>query len=778
MTLLNLKTGFRTLYRNKLYTLLNIMGLSVGMASAMLIFLWVQFQVSYDRFHKNGDSIYRINQDQYYSNDEVFHVVATATGLAKIVKENFSQVTHATRYNQRQGLFEISEELKAMENLVFVDPDFFTMFSFPLLKGEANRVLENTRSMVISEKIAKKYFENSNPMGKTVVLEGEFPFTITGIIRDNPPNTEINCDILIPFEFYKELGENTESMANNWITTYVQLAPGISADSVNKAIDIFRKAHFPESKTVFYLQPLKRIHLFWVWGGGPIRNVRLFTIIAALLILIAAINFTNLSTAMAAKRYTEIGVRKSFGADGKTLFWQFISETLLLSFISLFIALILTESFLPWYNNVLETKLRVRYDDWVMIVGFVGIMIITGFLSGLYPALFLSSFKPVKILKANPILNKRSYLRESLVVLQFSLAIILIVNTIIVKKQHSFLQKQEVGFQRENILYIPLRGSLSEKYDFFKSRLEEVEGVQSVTYSSHVPLYIYSNGGGFDWPGKPPEINPLVSNTTVDFDYLETFGIDLDQGEFYPSNKFYDTSIVVINKTFADIIGMDPIVGETINAWGRKVKVVGVTKDFNFKPLYNKIEPLIMICDTGWHQYVFCKLSPQDLPGTIKKIGEVHDMTNGNFPFEYHFMDAQFEQMYSSEQRQGRIFNIFAILAIFISCLGLFGLSSFMMTQRTKEIGIRKTNGATDINIMLLFSKYYTRWVLVSFVVALPASYFLIYAWLKNYAYKTDISWWVFVLAGIIAIIISIITVGGQSWKASRKNPIEALRYE
>jgi ABC-type antimicrobial peptide transport system permease subunit len=665
-----------------------------------------------------------------------------------------------------------------MEFVQFVDPDFFTMFSFPLIKGEANRVLENTRSMVISQKIAKKYFGNSNPIGKTVVLEGEFPFTITGIIRDNPQNTEINCEILIPFEFYKELGENTDAFTNNWITTYVQLAPGVIADSVNRDIEVFKKAHFPENKNVYYLQPLNRIHLYWVWGGGPIRNVRLFSIIAALLILIAAINFTNLSTAMAAKRYTEIGVRKSFGASRKTLFRQFISETLLLSIISLFIALILTESFLPWYNKVLQTNLIVRYNDWVMIGGFLGIMIITGFLSGLYPALFLSSFKPVKILKANPILNKKSFLRESLVVLQFALAIILIVNTIIVKKQHSFLQKQEVGFQRENVLYIPLRGNLSEKYEFFKSQLEEIEGVQSVTFSSHVPTTIYSNGGGFDWPGRPPEINPLVSNTTVDFDYLETFGISLYQGEFYPENKYYDTNTIVINKTFAEIIGLDPIVGEIISVWGRKAKVIGVTNDFNFKPLYSKIEPLIMICDSGWHQYVFCKLSPRDLPGTIKRIGEIHDMINVAFPFEYHFVDAEFEQMYASEQRQGRIFNIFAILAIFISCLGLFGLSSFMMTQRTKEIGIRKTNGATDFNIMLLFSKYYTRWVLVSFIVAMPVSYFLIYSWLKNYAYKTAISWWVFVLAGVIAVIISIITVGGQSWKASRKNPIEALRYE
>jgi ABC-type antimicrobial peptide transport system permease subunit len=774
----NLKTGLRTLYRNKLYTVLNVLGLSVGMASAILIFLWVQFQISFDRFHENTELIYRVIQDQYYSNDEVFHVEVTPTALAKAMKENLPQISQTTRYNMKQSLFEINEETKAMENVQLVDPDFFRMFSFPLIKGDPGRVLEKPRSMVISEKIAGKYFGKTDPVGKTVILEGEFPFTITGVIRDNPKNTEISCDILIPFEFYKELGENTETFQNNWITTYVQLLPGISADSVNKGIDHYKKIHFPDSKTIFFLQPLKRIHLFWIWGGGPIRNVRLFSIIAAILILIAAINFTNLSTAMSAKRFTEIGIKKSFGAGRKALFRQFITETLILSAVSMFIALILAESFLTWYNNMLQTQLKIRYNDVIMVAGFFVIMIITGFLSGLYPALYLSSFKPIRILKSNPMANKKSFLRESLVVIQFALAIILIVNTIIVKKQHAFLQKQEVGFQRDNILFIPLRGNFRDKFEFIKSELEKVEGVKSVTFSSHVPATIYSNGGGYDWAGKSPEINPLVSNTMADYDYLETFGMTLKEGEFYARYQYTDTNNIVINNTFAEIIGIKPIIGEYIKAWGRQMKIIGVVNDFNFKPLYSKVEPLIILNITDWHQYVFCKLSAENMPQTIKKIGDVHERINGAFPFEYHFVDADFEQMYNAEQRQGRIFNVFSFLAIFISCLGLFGLSSFMMTQRTKEIGIRKTNGATALHIMVLFGKYYIRWILVSFVLAVPVSYFLIEKWLKNYAYKTDISWWVFVLAGLLAIVISVITVGGQSWKAARRNPIDALHYE
>jgi putative ABC transport system permease protein len=567
-------------------------------------------------------------------------------------------------------------------------------------------------------------------------------------------------------------------MGNNWLATYVQLTPGTTAESINQAIEKFKKQHAPDTKAVFYLQPLRNIHLYWVWGGGPIKNVRLFSIIAVLLIIVAAINFTNLSTAMAAKRYKEIGIKKTFGADRKVLVVQFLSETLLLSVISFFIALILAETFLPWYNKLLGTELHIHYSDGILIAGFLGIMLLTGFLSGVYPALFLSSFKPVKILKSNGSLHKRSLLRETLVVLQFCLAIMLIVNTIIIKKQQDFMRKKDVGIQRENIMYMSVRGELNSKYELFKSQLLADPDIMNVCRSSFLPTGIYSNGGGYKWQGKPPDVDPLVSNTTIDCDYLKTFGIKMYEGEFYPENTYNDTLHVVINKTFADIIGLKSVIGSTLEMWSRKLTILGVTEDFNFKPLSQKVEPLVMVCSPNYSQYIMCRISSGDIQKTVKRIEKLHEGIDGNYPFEYHFLDAEYDSLYANEARQGKIFNIFSFLAILISCLGLFGLSSFMMAQRIKEIGVRKSNGATVMNLMMLFSRYYTRWVLISFVIAVPVSYFIIQSWLKSYAYKTPISWWIFAVAGGIAFLIAMLTVGWQIWKSARRNPVEALRYE
>jgi putative ABC transport system permease protein len=777
MNSINLKLGVRNLLRDKQYTILNILGLSIGMASAMLIFLWVQFQVNFDRFHKNKELIYRVVQDQFYTNGEVFHVQVTPPGMVKALKDNVPGITHSSRYSDKRTLVQ-ANDIKTIEHIHFVDPDFFTMFSFPLLRGNVKTVFKTSHSVVISEKMAGKFFGNNDPIGKTVMVEGKYPFMVTGIIKDCPQNTDISYNMLVPFEFYKELGEDIESLDNNWLTTYVQLSPGVKPEPVNQNIEKLKKKYKPHNKTIFYLQPLGDIHLHWIGGGGPIKNIKLFSIIAALLILIAAINFTNLSTAMAAKRFREIGVKKSFGASRKVLVTQFLSETLLLSFISLFIAFILTESFLPWYNSLLMADLGINYFDGKLMAGFLGIMFITGVLSGSYPALFLSGLKPVNILKANKPAHKQSFIRESLVILQFGLSIILIVNTIIIKKQQNFMQTKELGIRKDNILYIPIRGELGTKSDVFKSQLLKDPSIKSVCLSSSLPSGIWSNGGGYTWHGKPSDVDPLVSQVRVDFDFARTFGIKMYEGEFFPANQYMDTNHVVINKTFADIIAKKPIINEVIEIWGMKLKIVGVTENFHFKPLSSKIDPLAMFCKTRNQFYLFCKISSGNIRETIKKIKNLHDKMNSNYPFEYHFLDEAYDQLYTNEERQGKIFNVFSFLAIFISSLGLFGLSSFMMAQRIKEIGIRKANGGGIVNIMSLLTRYYIKWVIISFVIASPVSYYFIHAWLKNYAYRTPVSWWIFALAGLVTFIIALATVGVQCWKTANKNPVEALRYE
>ena len=776
MRSIKLKLILRVIYRNKLHTILNVLGLSIGLACAILIYLWVQFQISYDRFHKNGESIYRVVQDQFYTNGEVFHVSVTPTGISRIMKENIANIAQSTRYHNQPFLLNIKGN-RAIEEIHLVDHDFLTMFTFPLIKGEANKVFENNHSMVISEKMAKKYFGTKDPIGEIILLEGKYPFTITGIIKDNPKNSEIWFKFLIPFEFYKEMGINTEEMGNNWIDTYVQLTPGTSAKSVDQTIEAFRKKNAPKSEVKFYLQPLKNIHLYWLWGGGPIKNVRLFSLIAILIILIAAINFTNLSTAMAGKRFKEVGVKKTLGASRNILQRQFFSETLVLSLISLFFALIIVESLLPWFNSLLESELNLNYQDFKLFGGILAITLITGVLSGTYPAIFLSSFKPIQVIKG---MNSghRSIMREVLVVFQFCLAIVLIVNTIIIKKQQDFMQKKELGINKENIIYIPIRGELHDKYSLFKEELSNEPSIKSICLSSHLPTGIWSNGGSYKWQGKPPQVDPLVTQVTVDFDYVKTFGLKMFDGKFFSDKQYLDTENIVINKTFADITGMNPIIGQVIERGDTKYKIIGVTENFNFKPVYSKIEPLAMFCFPKHHNYFFLKIISDNVQNTIKKIEKVHNQLNPDYPFEYHFLDEDYGNLYKNDERQGKLFSYFSFLAIFISCLGLFGLSSFMIAQRTKEIGIRKIHGANAFSIMALFTRYYTRWVVFSFLVAVPVAYYFGYKWLSNFEYKTIMNWWIFVLAGMIVYSIAMTTIGWQIWRTAKRKPVEALRYE
>jgi len=432
---------------------------------------------------------------------------------------------------------------------------------------------------------------------------------------------------------------------------------------------------------------------------------------------------------------------------------------------------------LPWYNSLLETNLKLTYVDWKLLCGILGIVFITGVLAGTYPAIYLSSLKPALILKGTN-KRKRSVLRETLVVLQFGLAIVLIINTIIIKKQRDFMQKEDVGIQKENIIYLPLRGTLYQKVELFKSEMSHDPSVKSISFSSHLPSGVWSNGGNYKWADKPPQVDPLVSSMSVDFDYVKTFGLKMHDGEFYSEKKYNDTNHIVINKVFADIIGLKPIIGQIIEKDGRKLSIIGVTENFHFKPLHAKIEPLAMYCFSRRMGYIFLKVSSNNMQKTIRKIEEMHNKINGEYPFEYHFLDETYDQLYKGEERQGKIFGFFSFLAIFISCLGLFGLSSFMIAQHTREIGIRKANGAMVTGLMLFFIKYYVKWVLVSFLIAAPVSYYFLNAWLKNFAYKTSLSWWIFAIAGLIAFLIALVTVSWQSWRAANRNPMETLRYE
>jgi putative ABC transport system permease protein len=769
--------------RFKVYSIINILGLSVGMACVILIYLWVQDELSFDRFHTNTEDIYRIVQTQYYTGDEKLEVEVTQLGMAKCAKENIPGVVHSTRYTNWTMDFLVQyDDRSFVEKIHLVDPEFLEIFSFPLIKGDKKNVLNEPYSIVLTSEMSEKIFRKEDPIGKIVTINNQYAFTVTGIIKKPPKNSHLWFNFLIPATFFKELGRDLDDMGNNFLYTYVLMNKGADIEEAGEKLTKFlcEKQEDRDHKcTRYYLQPLKRIHLYPVWGGGPIRNVKIFSLIAFLILVIACINFINLSTALATGRFKEIGLKKVVGGNRRRLIKQYYTEVFLLVFISLFIAFTLTETLLPVFNKLTGKEITIQLLNPKFILGILSVIIVTVFLAGTYPALYISSPSAVNVIKGDIYFGKKKAMfREILVIVQFSIAIILIINTIIINKQLVYMQNRELGINKENIISIPLRGDLKNKYETFKNELLKNNNILSVTFADWKPTGIYSNSGGWDWPGKSPDLEPLVSNSSVGYDYAKTFGLKVYKGDFFPKRLYNDTTSIVINKTFADIIGMEPLIGEIITIWDIKLKVVGMVEDFNFKPAYIKVEPIAFYIYPEDYKFIFVKVISEDINKTVKFIENTHSEFNSAYPFEYSFLDDDYNSLYWGEKQRRKIFSYFAFFSIFISCLGLFGLSSFIINRSTKDIGIRKVNGANVSSILSIYIKSFSKWIAIAIIISFPVAYFTMNKWLQNYAYRTGISWWIFALAGITAFVIALLTVSLQSWRAASRNPVESLRYE
>ncbi len=779
----NLKFTLRNLLRFRVYAIINILGLSVGMACVILIYLWVQDELSFDRFHKDTEDIYRIVQTQYYTGDEKLEVDVTQLGMAKYVKENIPGVVHSARYTRWTLDFLIQYNNKSfLEKIHMVDPEFLQIFSFPLIKGDRKNVLNEPRSIVLTGEMSEKIFGKENPIGKIVTINNLYAFTVTGIITKPPKNSHLWFNFLIPITFFKELGRDLDDMGNNFLFTYVRMNKGVDIENAGKKLtDLLCETQDEhEGKcTRYYFQPLKRIHLYPVWGGGPIKTVKIFGLIAFLILVIACINFINLSTALATGRFREIGLKKVVGANRRRLIIQYYIEVFLLVFISLFLAFTLTETLLPVFNELTGKEISIQLFNPEFILGIISVTLVTVFLAGTYPALYISSPSAVNVIKGDIYFGKKKAIfREILVIVQFSIAIILIINTIIINKQLVFIQNRELGINKENIICMPLRGDLKNKYEIFKTELLKNKNILNVTFSDWKPTGIYSNGSGWDWPGKSPDLEPLVSHSSVGYDYAETFGLKINKGDFFPKRTYDDQSSIVINKTFANIIGIEELIGEILTIGDYKLKVVGIVEDYNFKPAYNKVEPIVLFIFPDEFKLVFVKVISQDINNTVKFIEDLHKEFNSAYPFEYSFLDDDYNSLYWGEKQRRKIFSYFAFFSIFISCLGLFGLSSFIINRSTKDIGIRKVNGANALSILSLYINSFSKWIAIAIIISFPVAYYTMHKWLQNYAYKTDISWWVFALAGIMAYAIALLTVSLQSWRAASRNPVESLRYE
>jgi putative ABC transport system permease protein len=782
----HLKITSRNIMRHKGYSFINISGLAVGMACTILIFLWVQHELNYDRFHKNAEQIYRVNLEEH-RHDGVHHHPWTPFPLAETLKEQFPEIVASTRL--RGDHFNVKYQDKSFHEyeFLFVDPDFFEIFSFPLIhSGNPSLLLADPKSIVITDRMANKYFgEQTNPVGKILSLDNKVDFTVSGIVHI-PDNTDFKADFYLSFKAYELFKVSLAELESNWkgknFHAYILLGKDSSSLLLEKKISGFLKKYNPEREERLTLQELSQVHLYNPDGTGDnIRYVYVFSIIAIFILLIACVNFMNLATARSEKRAKEVGLRKSLGAKRPQLVKQFLTESVILSLFSFVISLSIVEALLPLFNTLSGKQLTLDFSNLKILLGLTVVALLTGILSGSYPALFLSSFTPVKVLKGTFFsLAKGSRLRNSLVIFQFSLSITLIICTAIVYSQLKYIQNKDVGLDKENLVYILMEGESKYKYETVKKELLKHPGILSASACHILPSEIYVWAGYLDWEGKLPDQKVYFAFSFVDFDYIPTFKMEIKAGRNFSREFPTDKENFILNEEAVRQMNLESPIGKQFSFWGNKGKIIGVVKDFNFQHLGNKIAPLVL-SPGDWgdsKRYLVMRTKPGNPSGMIEHLREVWNRVNPGFAFDYHFFDETYDLMYRNEKRLGKILFYFAFLAIFISCLGLFGLASFLAERRTKEIGIRKTLGASVPGITIMLSKKFTGLVVLANVIGWPIAFYIMKHWLQQFVYRTSIGIEIFIWGGITALSIAWLTISYQSIKAALANPVEALRYE
>jgi len=783
------KVAIRNILRQKGYSLINIFGLAIGLTCALLILLWVQDELSYDRFHENAENIYRVEQDQNYSG-RLYHVNVTQWPAAPAWKDGIPEVLQATRIGRTGGQSYRNGDIAFIEQDVrAVDPDFFSMFDFPFKYGNPENALDDPYSIVLDEETAIKYFGDVDPIGNVLTVNGDLDLTVTGVLFDPPKNTVIEPKLLVSIEFAKNVGSYNDSWRSNYIQTYILLQSDSNVEDVNsKLTEVVNNNRSDESLTKYMVDPLTKIHLYGYFGydssNKSIVFVYLFSIIAGFILLIASINFMNLATARSAKRAREIGIRKVVGANRLSLILQFISESTLIAIFALLVALIFVLLFLPGFNQIASKEIAaISLLSGKFIFGMIIITITTGLISGSYPAFFLSAFRPVKVLKGQLSTGRSQTLRKILVTFQFTLTILLIISTFTIYQQLKYMQNKDLGFDYENVISINIRGTIKDSYDALKLELTQIPQVQNVTASSENPTNIGSNSSGIDWNGKDPDYSFVVGICSADFDYVETLGIEMLDGRSYSKNfpndiTDDDGTAYMINETLFNMMGKESVINENIKFSGGEGPIIGVMKDFNFKSVHNEIEPLALILYPGWFDVMLIKLAPGSNAENLKAVEKAWYKILPDYPFEYRYLAEDFERMYAIEIGAGKLLQYLTVLVLIISSLGLLGLSSFTAEQRTKELGVRKVLGASISNLMFLMISQFTKWVFVAMAIAFPLAYYLMNQYLENYAYRINLPISVFILSGLLAIVVAILTVSYQAAKAAMVNPAKALKYE
>jgi len=777
------KVAFRNLVRHKSFSLINISGLAIGMAAAILILLWVQNDLSIEQFHENKDRIYIIFNRTTY-NGKIECSPGIPSPLSTEIKSSYPQIEQTARING-VGPFVLTVGDKHFEaSGMMTDPGFLKMFSFPLIRGNVGTVLNSPRSMVVTEKFARKIFPGEDAMGKVIRIDSNAYFTIGGILKDLPNNTKFDFEYLVPWTYKKEVGWDNPSWSENGTFTIVMLKSGITETAMNQRLRDILKKRVPGSTSELFLHPLIKWHLYSRFengkiAGGEIEIVRLFTLVAVFILLIACINYMNLSTARSIKRAREVGIRKVVGARKMSIVLRFLGESVMIACMAGIISLVLVQLTIRGFSWLSWKELFVPYGDpyfWLALLGFV---LFTGLLAGSYPALYLSTFRPIAVLKGT---FKTAYslvnIRKLLVVLQFSFAIIFIICTIIIYRQIEFGSRRDPGYNRDNLAFVYVKGDVNKKYPLIKHDMLASGAAISVTRSNSPITYSWQADDSYSWQGKNPRVQTFFEEFHADNDFLETMGMRLTSGrsintDLYPT----DSTAVLLTESAVKTMGFDHPVGQIISSKQGNWTVVGTVKDFvPGSPLF-KVQPIIIQGPKNWFGVISFRMNKKySIADNIKKVESIFKKYNPEYPFIYRFVDEADAEKMEGERRIGIQAGIFGGLAILISCLGLFALAAYSAENRIKEIGVRKVLGASAARIAALLSGDFLKLVLISFLVASPLAWWAMHAWLEQYTYRVNISWWIFLITGMFSMLIAVITISYQAIRAALANPVASLR--
>ncbi|GGH60896.1 putative ABC transport system permease protein [Filimonas zeae] len=785
-------TAWRNLRKNTVFSFVNILGLTIGITACMMIFLFIRNEFSVDDFHKDGDRMYRVVRGFVREGKTRDAAYLSGRYSPTLMNDFKGEVESAVRVSQSNNLVTVGSRSFNEKKVLDVDSNFFTFFSFALLKGNPNTAMQSPNSVVLTETTAKKYFTSAEAaMGQTLLLDKNTPLTVTGIAKDVPANSHLEFDMVVPLDIYKEASWMT-TWPNNGVYTYLKLAPQVTRAQLEKQLPAFMEKYMGNNMRAFGMQitlsltPLKEVYFkdgaFDQVKHGDKKVVYIFLSIAILILLIACINFINLSTIRAAERSKEVGLRKVLGALRNNIIWQFIGESVLLTTISCVLAIGLMLLVMPWYNSLLGYTLTVSWNTWSIYLFLSGVIVLAGFLAGSYPAFFLSGFMPVQALKGKLRLGKGgASFRQLLVGVQFSISVLLITGTIVITRQMNYVKNKQLGYNQEQTVLVDIdNNDIYRNMLTFKNDLQHESRVQSVSLMSGEPGG-YFDGHMFSVEGQTEKWNARTE--FADFEFVKTLGLTIIAGRDFSASFPTDTTdAVLLNKTAATRLGWTP--ADAIGKWientmedKHRRRVIGVVDDFHFQSLKTDIEPLV-ISPHADRRVIAIKMKPGSIQADLTLIEKHYKQVAAAYPFEYSFLDQQFDTLYKKDIRQQTILVVFAIMAVFVACLGLFGIASFTTIRRFREIGVRKVLGSSVQGIVLLLSKDLLRPVIIATCISLPIGYWAMRQWLQNFAYKTTLSWWIFALAALVTLGIALITIGTKAVKAAVTNPVKSLRGE